>query len=94
MRITTHPGEVLRHEFLDHCGLSCAAFAARLSVPANRISSIVRGDRVVTAETAILFSEALGTTPEFWLNLQQSFDLSKARAEREKAPKAPIRPLA
>ena len=81
-RIPTHPGEVLQFEFLDPMGISQVAFAQHLGIPVQRVNEIVRGRRGVTAETAWLLSQALGTTPEFWLNLQNNHDLAAHRPKR------------
>jgi addiction module HigA family antidote len=62
-------------------GLSANALARALRVPANRISAIVNADRGVTADTALRLAKALGTTPDFWLNLQKQYDLDIARDE-------------
>ena len=69
-RIPTHPGEILLEEFLNPLGLTQVAFAGHIGVPVQRINEIVRGKRGITPETAWLFSEAFGTSPEFWLNLR------------------------
>jgi addiction module HigA family antidote len=69
-----HPGEVLKGE-LEELNLSANAFAKELSVPVNRITSIINGKRSITADTALRLSLFFGTTPEFWLNLQTSYDL-------------------
>ena len=82
-RIPTHPGEVLLLEFLNPLEISQVAFAEHLGVPVQRINEIVRGKRGVTPETAWLFAEALGTTPEFWLNLQTNYDLVRFRPKRQ-----------
>ncbi len=74
-RIPTHPGEILLEEFLNPLGLSQVAFAKHVGVPTQRINEIVRGKRGVTPDTAWLFAQAFGTTPEFWLNLQSRCDL-------------------
>ena len=81
----THPGVILLEEFLNPLGLSQVAFAAHISVPVQRINEIVRGKRGVTPETAWLLSEAFGTTPEFWLNLQANYDLVRHRPKRQVA---------
>ncbi|HEX3345283.1 MAG TPA: HigA family addiction module antitoxin [Polyangiaceae bacterium] len=70
-----HPGEILEEEFLKPLGLSSRKLADSLDVPPNRVSSIIAGERVVTADTALRLGRALGTTPQFWLNLQQTYDL-------------------
>lgn len=75
-----HPGQVLKEEFLVELGLSGRSFAEHIAVPANRVTEIVRGTRGITGETALLFSKALGTTPEFWINLQGLYELDVARA--------------
>jgi addiction module HigA family antidote len=78
-RIPTHPGAILSQEFLLPLGISQVAFAAHLGVPTQRINELVRGKRGVTPETAWLLSQALNTTPEFWINLQAVFDLARSR---------------
>ena len=69
-----HPGEYLA-EILDDLGMSQAEFARRIGVSAMRISHVVRGSRPVTAELALLFGRALGQSPQYWMNLQTTFDL-------------------
>ena len=81
-RIPTHPGEILREEFLVPLGQTQVALAAHLGVPIQRINELVRGKRGITPETAWLLSQAFGTTPEFWLNLQAAYDLAIARPAR------------
>lgn len=91
-RITTHPGEVLREEFMVPMGLSANALALQLRVPANRIAAIIKEDRGVSPETALRLSRFFGTTPQFWINLQANHDLSRvsagigAQIEKEVAP--------
>jgi len=75
-RTTTHPGEILLYEFLEPLELSQSEFARHLDVPIQRINELIRGKRGVTPDTAWLLSKALGTTPEFWMNLQVNFELS------------------
>ena len=82
-RIPTHPGEILREEFLAPLGLSQVSFAAHIGVPVQRVNEIVRGKRGITPDTAWLFAEALGTSPEFWLNLQTNYDLIRFRPKRQ-----------
>ncbi len=79
-RIRTHPGEILAEEFLTPLGLSARQVAAEIGVPPNRLSEIIRERRGVTADTAIRLGVRFGTSAEFWLNLQNAHDLSKARA--------------
>ena len=75
-----HPGEILADE-LDELGLSANALAGRLAVPTNRITAILKGQRGVTADTALRLARYFGTTPEFWLNLQKTFELRTAEIE-------------
>ena len=75
-----HPGEVLRDE-IDALDMSAKALARELDVPPNRITAILHGQRGVTADTALRLSRYLGTTPEFWLNLQKTFELRVAEME-------------
>jgi addiction module HigA family antidote len=77
-RLRTHPGEVLREEYLIPLGLSARALAKQLDIPANRLTEIMRGARNMTADTAIRLGRYFGTDPRFWLNLQTAHDLSKA----------------
>ena len=81
-RVPTHPGEVLRAEFLEPMGLTQVALASHLGVPIQRINELVKGKRGVTPETAWLLSQAFETTPEFWMNLQAAHDLARARPRR------------
>lgn len=75
----THPGELLRSEFLAPYGLSANALANALRVPANRITAILKGRRGITADTALRLGRFFGTTAEFWLNLQKDYELRTAR---------------
>ena len=81
MRIKTHPGEVLREEFMAPLGLSANALATALRVPATRIGEIIKENRAITADTALRLARYFGTTPQFWINLQSAHDLSKVEAE-------------
>lgn len=89
-----HPGEVLREEFLDPLGLTAHALAQALRVPAPRVNDIVRERRGVSPDTALRLARHFGTTPQFWLNLQASYDLkiamreAGAKIEREVEPRA------
>lgn len=85
-REATHPGVILLKEFLEPLGLTRKAFAEHVGIPARRVNEIVRGRRGVTPETAWLLSEALRTSPEFWLSLQAVHDLSASRPTRHVAP--------
>jgi antitoxin HigA-1 len=82
-RVRTHPGEVLREEFMMPLGLSARALGDAIAVPANRVSEIARGRRDISADTALRLGRYLGTDPRFWLNLQAAHDLSKAEAAHD-----------
>ena len=82
----THPGEMLREEFLKPLGLTQSAFAEHIGVSFKRINEIVNERRAITPETAWLFSQALGTTPQFWMNLQTTYDLVHVRNRRRVQP--------
>jgi len=77
-RQPTHPGEVLREEFLKPLGLSQTELAREIGVSFRAINEIVNEKRGISAEMAIKLAKRFGTTPEFWLNLQMKFDLWKA----------------
>lgn len=73
-----HPGDVLRHDFLEPLNLSAHALALALRVPANRITAILAGSRAVTADTALRLARHFGNSADFWLNLQKRYDLESA----------------
>ena len=77
-RLRTHPGEVLREEYLVPLGLSAAALARAIQVSGNRIGDILRERRDISADTAIRLGKYFGVDPRFWLNLQSAYDLSVA----------------
>ena len=79
--VPVHPGVILTKEFLEPMGLTQTALAEHLCVPVRRINEICRGRRALSAETAWLFAQAFGTSPQFWLNAQSLYELSVARAE-------------
>jgi antitoxin HigA-1 len=85
--LAIHPGEHLAEE-LEELGMSAAALARNLGVPTNRVTSILKGQRSITAETALRLSHYFGTSPNFWLNLQNLYDLRIA--EQKMGP--PVRP--
>jgi addiction module HigA family antidote len=93
-RITAHPGEVLREEFLKPLGLSVNGLAAGLRVPASRIGAIINGERSVTPDTALRLGRFFCNSPEFWINLQAMHDLTRAHVEFGHAIERDIRPLA
>ena len=72
-----HPGEFLK-EIIDELGISQAEFARTVGLSAMRISHVIKGQRPVTAEMALLFAKAFGQTPRYWINLQAAYDLKIA----------------
>ena len=76
-----HPGEILQQEFLEPMDITAYYLAKTIGVPQNRLLAIIRGQRAITADTALRLGKFFGTTPNFWLNLQNEYDL---REEREK----------
>lgn len=70
-----HPGEILQKEFLKPLGLSQYRLAKDISVPPIRISQIIHGKRAISADTALRFAKYFGNSAEFWLNLQNHYDL-------------------
>jgi len=76
-----HPGEILAEDVLAELGMSGRQMSAALGVSPNRISGILRGERAITADTALRLARWLGTSPDVWLNLQQAYDLAVARQQ-------------
>ncbi len=72
-----HPGEILEEEFLLPLKITAYRLAKETGIPQTRISQIIKGNRSITADTAIRFSKFFGTTPQFWLGLQNDFDLEE-----------------
>lgn len=83
-RAPTRAGEVLLEEFLAPLGMSQAEAARRMDMSTNRLNELIRGKRGVTAGTALRLSRLLGTSPEFWLNLQVTCDLWHAHQEEKR----------
>lgn len=80
-----HPGEILREDMMKPLGISINRLGRDLRVPVTRMSEIVNGRRRITADTALRLGRYLGTTPEFWMNLQAAYDLDsvqRASADR------------
>ena len=80
-----HPGQMLLEEFLGPMGLPQRQFAKRLGCTTAKLNELIRGKRGITADSALDFAAALGTSPELWLNLQMYFDLAAAEARRQRA---------
>ena len=86
-----HPGEILRDE-LEELGMSASALAGELAVLTNRVTSILNGQRGITADTALRLSRYFGTSPQLWLNLQKTFELRLAEIESGKDIEEQVRP--
>jgi len=82
-----HPGEHLAEE-LEVLGMSAAELARQLSVPTNRITEILNGQRAITGDTALRLAHFFGTSAEFWLNLQSLYDVRRAERKVGKSIKA------
>lgn len=81
--LKVHPGEIIKHEFLEPLGMSATALARELAIPANRLTEIIAGRRSVTADTAIRLARYWGTSIELWLNLQATYDVVVATTEHD-----------
>lgn len=77
-QFAVHPGEVLLEEFMRPMGLSSYRLAKELGVPAPRVNDVVRGKRSISADTALRLARFFGMTAQFWLNLQNLYDLRTA----------------
>ena len=87
-----HPGQVLYEDFIVPPGISIHRLSMDLRVPANRIAEIVKGERAISADTALRLSRYLGTSAEFWLALQSDYDLEKAKDELKAKIDREVRP--
>ena len=87
-----HPGEILSEE-LKELSLSANALAKALDVPPDRIAAILRGQRDITADTALRLARFFDTTPQVWLNLQKNYDLRKAEIRAGGKIAAAVKPL-
>ena len=88
-----HPGGVLKEEYLEPLSFSSAALARALGVSTPTVNDIVLQRRGVSADMALRLSVCLGTTPEFWLNLQTTYDLRKAEIDRGAAIREQVQPI-
>ena len=86
-----HPGEILREE-MEVLGLSANALAKALDVPTNRVTAVLKGQRGITADTALRLSRYFGTTPQLWQNLQKAFELRVAEIELGQQIKERVQP--
>ena len=93
MLANIHPGEVLQEEFLTPLGITAYRLAKETHIPQTRLSEILKGRRRITADTALRFARYFGTSPQFWLGLQNDYDLEdeKAKIESELSSITPFR---
>jgi addiction module HigA family antidote len=89
-----HPGEVLREDFLKPLGLSQYALAKAIDVPQIRVSEVVNGKRAITPDTALRLARYFGTSAEFWMGMQATYDLEMARDQVGKKINARVHPRA
>lgn len=78
-----HPGEILKEEFLIPLGISSYRLSKETFIPQTRISAILKGNRRVTADTALRLSKYFGTSAKFWLGLQDDFDLEEEKNSKQ-----------
>src|SRR3981081_3410642 len=88
-----HPGETIKEDYLAPLGMSVNQLAKALGVGAARLNEIVRGERGITADTALRLARYFGTSAEFWLNLQSLFDLRVAERKTRGKIERKIKPL-
>ena len=91
--VTTHPGVILREDFLRPMEISANHLAMKTRMPATRVGEILHGRRGISTDTALRFGHYFGTSAEFWINLQANYDLSKARSERNDTIQREVEPL-
>lgn len=92
-RPPTHPGEMLREEFLVPLGITQSAFALQLGVSFPRLNEVINGKRAVTPDTALRLARVTGMSADFWLGLQQDWDLWHAMRSEDAEEIARLRPL-
>lgn len=79
-----HPGEILKLEFLDPLKISAYRLSKDLLIPQTRISEIIKGNRRITADTALRLSRYFGNSPKFWLGLQDDYDIEEEKQAKAK----------
>lgn len=89
-RSPTHPGEMLRYEFMEPLGLSQTALAIHLGCTRTALNEIINGKRGVTPEMACRLADAFGTSVEFWMGLQADYDIWQALKRHKKIPKLKV----
>ena len=89
----SHPGILIREDFAEPYGLSASELARMMDVDRNRVSQLLRGKRDITADTALRLSIVFGTTAQFWMNLQQHYDLEIEKEHSFKTMQKRVTPL-
>jgi addiction module HigA family antidote len=80
-----HPGEVLKEEFLEPLGITAYRLSKETFIPQTRVSEILKGNRRITADTALRLSKYLGTSAKFWLGLQDDYDLEEESISKKQS---------
>jgi addiction module HigA family antidote len=80
----THPGEILQEEFLIPLNISAYRLSKDVGIPQTRVSEILKGNRRITADTALRLSAYFGNTPKFWLGVQDDYDIEEEKSLKEK----------
>lgn len=88
----TSPGEILQKEFLEPMNITAYRLAKEVHIPQSRISDIISGKRGITADTAMRFAMFFGTTPQFWLNIQNQYDLDMLKVSSKVVNMSDIKP--
>lgn len=91
LQVPVHPGEILKHEFLEPMGLSPISLAKHIRVPRTRIERLIREETAITVDTARRLARAFGTSVEFWLNLQMHYDLVRDGSDRDISDIEPLK---
>ena len=92
-RMVIHPGEHIADE-LEALNMSASELARQLHIPTNRLTDFIRGRRGISADTALRLAWWLGTTPEYWMNLQRNYELRLVEQEQGEKIRQEIKPLA
>ena len=78
-----HPGEILNYEFLEPLSITAYRLSKDLNIPQTRISQILKGNRRITADTALRLSKYFGNSAKFWLGLQDDYDIEEEKGEKQ-----------
>ena len=78
-----HPGEILYHEFLEPLAITAYRLSKDLKIPQTRISEIIKGNRRITADTALRLSKYFGNSAKFWLGIQDDYDIEEEKVSKQ-----------